>query len=100
MRLGRLTVGPEFSYRFALPDKATFEPFIGLKGVWDFAKAIDATVDGAPVGRDALRGRLELGATFKSSSGPSVRAQGSYDGIGDSGLKSWQGRATVVVPLQ
>lgn len=100
VKLGRLTIGPEVSYRFNLPDKAVFEPFIGAKAVWDFAGSNDTTVDGDPVERDALRGRIEFGATLKSSGGVSLRAQGSYDGIGDSNLKSWQGRATLVVPLQ
>ena len=52
------------------------------------------------MGREAWRGRVETGATFRSASGISVRAQGSYDGIGDANFHAWQGRATLVVPLQ
>ena len=92
--------GPEIGYRFAAGGGSVVEPFVGLKGVWDFAKTDETTAAGEPVGREAWRGRVETGATFRSASGISVRAQGSYDGIGDASFHAWQGRATVVVPLQ
>jgi outer membrane autotransporter protein len=98
--LGRLTFGPEIGYRFAAGGGTVIEPFIGLKAVSDFAKTDETTAAGEPVGREAWRGRVETGATFRSASGISIRALGSYDGIGDSNYQAWQGRATVVVPLQ
>ncbi|HEY5830540.1 MAG TPA: autotransporter domain-containing protein [Hyphomicrobiaceae bacterium] len=100
VRLGRLMFGPEIGYRFAAGGGSVVEPFVGLKGVWDFAKTDETTAAGEPVGREAWRGRVETGATFRSASGISVRAQGSYDGIGDANFHAWQGRATLVVPLQ
>jgi len=98
--LGRLTFGPEVSYRLAGGGGSVIEPFVGLKGVWDFAKTNETTAAGEPVGHDAWRGRIETGATFRTTSGLSLRALGSYDGIGDSQFHAWQGRATLVVPLQ
>jgi outer membrane autotransporter protein len=97
--LGRLTFGPEFGYRLAAGGGSVIEPFVGLKGVWDFAKTDEATAAGEPVGRDAWRGRVETGVTLRTASGLSFRALGAYDGIGDGDFYAWQGRATVVVPL-
>ena len=98
--LGRLTFGPEVGYRLAVGEGRVIEPFVGLKGVWDFAKTAETTAAGEPVGHDPWRGRIETGATFRTASGLSFRALGSYDGIGDSQFHAWQGRATLVAPLQ
>jgi outer membrane autotransporter protein len=99
VNLGRLMFGPEVSYRMPFGDGGVLEPFIGLKAVWDFTGSNQTTAAGEPVGHDELRGRIETGATLRTPSGISLRAMGSYDGIGDSHFHAWQGRATVVVPL-
>ena len=100
--LGRMTAGPEVGYRFDLSGNATFEPFVGVKAVWDFVRpdaALAATAL-APV-QDAIRGRVEAGATYVAPSGISVRATGAYDGVGSSTERSAvQGQATVQIPLQ
>ena len=98
--LGRLTFGPEFGYRIGLGGGSVLEPFVGVKGVWDFNKTAETTAAGEPVGNEAFRGKLETGATLRTASGLSFRALGSYDGIGDDKFHAWQGRATIVVPLQ
>jgi len=99
VRLGRLTFGPEIGYRLGIGGGSVIEPFVGLKAVWDFDKTDEATAAGEPVGRDPWHGRVETGATLRATSGLSLRAAGSYDGIGDSHFHAWQGRATLVVPL-
>jgi outer membrane autotransporter protein len=99
VHLGRLTFGPEVSYRMGLGGGTTLEPFVGLKGIWDFAKSNETTAAGEPVGREPWHGRIETGATYRAASGLSFRAQGSYDGIGDSHFHAWQGRATLIVPF-
>jgi hypothetical protein len=98
--LGRLAFGPEIGYRLAVGGGSVLEPFVGFKGVWDFAKTDETTVAGEPVGREAWHGRVETGATLRGASGLLLRAQGSYDGIGDGHFHAWLGRATIVVPLQ
>jgi outer membrane autotransporter protein len=99
--LGRTMFGPEFSYRFVSADKSAFEPFVGLKGVWDFARTQESTAAGEPIGGDTVRGRLEAGATYRTPAGISVRALGGYDGIGSTGsYHAIQGQAQIVVPLQ
>jgi hypothetical protein len=46
--------------------------------------ALGATVGSiAFLGYDAWRGRAETGVTFRTSPARSLRALGSYDGIGD-----------------
>lgn len=98
--LGRTIFGPEFGYRMRMSDKSVLEPFVGLRGVWDFAKTQETTASGEPVGQDGLRGRVEAGATYRTPSGISIRGSGMYDGIGSNGYHSYQGQAFVVVPLQ
>ncbi|MEQ1613199.1 MAG: autotransporter domain-containing protein, partial [Hyphomicrobiaceae bacterium] len=97
--LGRLTVGPQVAYSFDLGEGGMLEPFIGLMGVWDFARTTQTTAAGEPVSGNELRGRVEAGMTFRVPSGLSLRALGSYDGIGDDKFHAWQGRATVVLPF-
>ncbi len=98
VKLGRLTFGPEVGYRFRLAG-ADIEPFVGLKGVWDFDKDDTGTIGGFVVGNDDWRGRAEAGAVIAAPWGLSVRAAGAYEGIGDSSLKLYQGELTVSAPL-
>jgi hypothetical protein len=95
-----IAFGPEVGYRLGLGGGDVIEPFVGMKGVWDFAKSDETTAAGEPVGREPWHGRIETGATYRAASGLSFRALGSYDGIGDNNFHAWQGRATLVVPLQ
>ena len=75
------------------------EPFVGLKGVWDFTRTTQTTAAGEPISGGDVHGRAEAGATLRTSSGLSFRALGSYDGIGDDKFHAWAGRATVVLPF-
>ena len=52
--LGRFTFGPEVAYRMRAPNGGIVEPFIGVKGVWDFAKTADTTVAGTVIGNNAF----------------------------------------------
>jgi hypothetical protein len=47
--LGRLTFSPEIGYRLRVRG-GIVEPFIGLKGVWDFEKDKTSTIGGLVVG--------------------------------------------------
>ena len=99
--LGRAVFGPEVGYRWDFTDKSMIEPFVGLKGVWDFARTQETTAAGGePIGNAGIRGRLEGGVTFRTPADISLRATGAYDGIGASGYRAVQGQAKVVVPLQ
>lgn len=99
VKLGRLTIGPEVGYRFGPARGAGIEPFVGLKGVWDFEKDDTSTIGGFVVGNDDWHGRVEAGAVVSAPWGLSVRAAGAYEGIGDSTLKLYQGQLTISAPL-
>jgi Bacterial Ig-like domain (group 3) len=92
--LGRVTAGPEVGYRIGLSDGGLLEPFVGVKGVWDFVRT-----DGLDTGPDALRARLEAGASVRLPSGVQLRAAGAYDGVGGTVGQGWSGRGTFVMPL-
>jgi outer membrane autotransporter protein len=98
--LGRVTAGPEIAYAIRLQPALTLEPFAGIKALYDFAHPDVATVGGLPVQHDALRGRVEAGATLRSDGGFTFQATASWDGLGDDRMRAWQGRAAVVLPLQ
>jgi uncharacterized repeat protein (TIGR01451 family) len=97
--LGRISFGPEVAHRFRQTDGSSFEPYVGLKGVWDFAKTADVSVAGIAVGSDEFRGKVELGATYATPFGVSSRGSISYDGIGSRDFHAVQGRASVAIPL-
>ena len=98
--LGRAVFGPELGYRWTLLDKSVMEPFVGLRGIWDFSRTEETTAAGTPIAQDALRGRIEAGASYRTSSGMTIRASGAYDGVGSSGFHAYQGQALMIVPLQ
>ena len=97
--LGRSAFGPEVGYRMPMPNNAVLEPYIGLKGVWDFAKDHQISATGTPVANDVITGRIEAGASYKMQNGVSVRASGAYEGIGSNTYHAKQGQAFVIVPL-
>ena len=98
--VGRLNFGPEFGYRMVMPDKTVVEPFVGLTGVWDFARTDALTTTGIAMGQEGLRGRVEGGLSYSTPSGIMVRGAAAYDGVGSSTYHAVQGRAAVVIPLQ
>ncbi len=98
--VGRLNFGPEFGYRMVMPDKTVVEPFVGLTGVWDFARTDALTTTGLAIGQEGLRGRVEGGLSYSTPSGITVRGAAAYDGVGSSTYHAVQGRAAVVIPLQ
>lgn len=99
--LGRTLFGPEIGYHMVLPDKAVLEPFFGIKGVWDFARTEETTAAGEPIDAKGIHARIEAGASLRTPSGITLRATGSYDGLGAAeGYRAVQGQARVTVPLQ
>lgn len=98
--LGRTVFGPEVGYAWRLPDMTTLEPFVGLKGVWDFAGSAQTTAAGSPIGHDEIRARIEAGISYQAPSGITIRGSGAYDGIGGGGYRAIQGQAQIIVPLQ
>ncbi len=98
--LGRTVFGPEVGYRLQFSDKSVLEPFVGLKGVWDFARTQETTAAGMPIDSAGVRGRVEAGLSYRAANGITIRGSGAYDGIGSNGYHAVQGQARLIVPLQ
>jgi outer membrane autotransporter protein len=98
--LGRAVFGPEIGYAWRLADETVIEPFVGVKGVWDFAGTEQSTAAGAPLGGGDVRARFEGGLAVRTPSGVLVRGTGAYDGFGSDGYRANQGQVQVVVPLR
>jgi len=109
--LGRMSVGPEFAYRFLGADGLLYEPQFSVKGVWDFQRPGVQVLGGVPVlggapvvgglvvGTDALRARTELALLAKAANGFSLRGAVAYDGVGSSSFHDVSGRLWLNFPL-
>ena len=99
LALGRVTFGPEIGYRYFASDGSIIEPHMALQGLWDFEKPDTLTLGSEVVGPDDFRGKLEAGIMFMMPEGASVRATGSYDGIGSDDFHAYGGQMWVNLPL-
>ena len=98
--LGRAIFGPEVGYQFNLRHRSMVEPYVGLKGIWDFSSGDRLPAAGLlTVGGGPLRAKVEAGATLTISSSFSFRGSLSYDGIGDDNFRAVQGGVFAIVPL-
>ena len=82
-----------------LRNQAILEPYIGLKGVWDFAKGNDITRAGRPSHQSAKVASDSV-QTLKTSDGTSLRAAGAYDGLGAADQRAWQAQGYLIVPIK
>jgi len=97
--LGRVTVGPEFAYRFHLADGSLIEPLIRIESRMDFASDNVTLVDGVAVSRNHIRARVEAGVRLMKPWGYTLRTTGSIDGLGDDGFKAYGGQIWINMPL-
>ena len=95
----RLIVGPEVIYQLDWETQGQLELSAGLKGIWDFDKDDEATVNGVSYGTSTLQGRIELGAGYTLPSNISTRFGLSYDGLGDSEFEAYRIELVVHVPF-
>jgi len=96
--LGRLQFGPEIGYRIAHSEDAFIEPFVAIKGVWDFDNP-NAVIDGYATGPGDVWGRLQGGLNVATTSGWSVRGLASWDGLGASDYTGYTLQGSMNVPL-
>ena len=75
------------------------EPFAGLKAIWDFAKTADPAVAGIVVGNDGVPGQGRDGRHAEIRLRGLIARIWLYDGLGEAHFHAYQGRASVVVPL-
>lgn len=97
--LGRLQFGPEFGYRIAQSADTFIEPFVALKGVWDFDNPDVAIINGEVIGAGDFWGRLQGGLNVATTNGWSVRGLASWDGVGASDYNGYTLQGSVNVPL-
>ena len=57
------------------------------------------TIGGQVVSPNDFRGLVEAGATLTTTNGLSIRATGSYDGIGDDDFEAYKGQFFVIMPF-
>jgi outer membrane autotransporter protein len=89
LSLGRLTVGPEFAYRF-FRGSWTIEPQLGTYLLWDFHTEGDEAISGMTVYDAGARGAVELGLGLQAANGVAARIAVKYDGIGSGDdLNAW-----------
>ncbi|MBN8911090.1 MAG: autotransporter outer membrane beta-barrel domain-containing protein [Rhizobiales bacterium] len=96
--LGRLQFGPEIGYRIVHSEDAVIEPFVAIKGVWDFDNP-NAVIDGHVSGPGDVWGRLQGGLNVATTSGWSVRGLASWDGLGASDYTGYTLQGSMNVPL-
>ena len=99
--LGRVTFGPKVSYRAALEDGTILDPFVSIKGIWDFdkAKIVDLTTGEASSTNDGIRGRFEGGLSLRMPNGITISGQGFYDGVGANDFESYGGSIRLKLPF-
>lgn len=97
--LGRLSFGPEIAYRVLRADGTIWEPLVSLQGVWDDTNSKGA-VGGLTASGDDFRAIVQAGVLVRSLGGLSLRAVGSYDGLGSrTGYRDAGGQLWLNVPL-
>ena len=98
--LGRMTVGPEVGYRFVMSNRSVFEPYVGLKALWDFNKDTTVSIGGMDIGTTSLRGKAEIGARYSTPAGTTIVGTVGYDGLGDRNYTAYDGRVQVNIPIR
>ena len=101
MTLGRFSFGSEFGYRHQAAGGSIVEPHVAIKGLWDFDDAgnLSNTLADTVASADDLRGKVEGGILFTRPDGVSMRATGSYDGIGADDFEAYSGKLWLNFPL-
>jgi len=97
--LGRATFEPEISYLFKSESGLHIEPHIILSGIWDFDAPDSTFANGITLASDDFYGRLEGGVLVSNLSLMSIRATGSYDGIGTSDFETYGAQLWINLPL-
>lgn len=92
---GRISAGPEVGYTFAdVRPGLSVEPFVTGRGNVDFSSSTVALFNGTPIvvrSSPLGSGSLGAGVGLQFQNGFYLRALGSYESIGVSGLDIWSG---------
>jgi len=77
----------------------TLEPYVSIKGIWDFERSGTTSPHGILASTSDIRARIEGGAGGTWIGGWSIRTSVFYDGIGASDFEVYGGRIRASVPL-
>ncbi|MEM8972976.1 MAG: autotransporter outer membrane beta-barrel domain-containing protein [Pseudomonadota bacterium] len=98
--IGRLTFGGKIERTWAYSADEVVRPYIGLHGIWDFAKSDQTTISGNTISTKDIYGRVEVGLTASRSDGTSLQFGVTYEGIGDTAYDSIEAKTRLTFPLQ
>jgi hypothetical protein len=97
--MGEARFGSEVARAFEYSGSRV-EPSFGISGVWNFNVNDANSSQGAPMGDEHLRARLDAGLTAASGQDWSLSVTGYYDGLGISDYEAYGGSVMLTVPLQ
>ncbi|MEL6317574.1 MAG: autotransporter outer membrane beta-barrel domain-containing protein, partial [Pseudomonadota bacterium] len=98
--IGRVTFGPEVSYRLENAHHGVFlEPFARVQGSWDFIGAEVGTASGGQTTLDDIRADLAFGATARSEGGTTLRGEVGFDGVLLEDSSAVSGQIELRIPL-
>ena len=98
--IGRLTFSGKIERAWAYSESEVVRPYIGVHGIWDFAKSDETTISGDTISTKDIYGRVEVGLTASRSDGASLQFGVTYEGIGDTTYDSIEAKTRLTFPLQ
>jgi len=101
-QLGRLIFGPRFSAKFRQKSGTVTYPYIGIKGIWDFATSdiVELATGVASEDNDNFRARIDGGVNVSFYNSLQFQVKSFYDGIGARKYQSYGGSLNFSIPLQ
>ena len=97
--LGEFKFGPSFTYDIKLENGSLLQPSFGISGVQNFGIKQGILTQGAVLGSEDLRARLDAGIAVSNSYGWNLAFSGFYDGVGLANYDAYGGSVKLIVPL-
>jgi len=97
--LGRISAGPEISYRFENPDGGFVEPYLRVTAMWDYDDAEVINAAGNLQGLGSFRTDARFGLTAELSNGGLISGEVSMQGIGEGEFEANSAMFRVRLPL-
>ncbi|MEP4290491.1 MAG: autotransporter outer membrane beta-barrel domain-containing protein [Rhizobiaceae bacterium] len=97
---GSLEFGPTVRGTFKSGEQGSFNPFVGLKGIWTFANNIstEEVAENPPQAEEGIRGKIDFGIEITDpelAEGLMISLSGFYDGFGEEDFEVWGGNIGV-----
>ena len=96
--IGELKFGPTLTDNIELDNGLLFQPSFGVNGVYNFAIKDNVASQGAALGNNDLRARVDAGFNLvDQDNGRSISTSGFYDGIGINNYQSYGGKVRLTL---